>query len=204
MQIFDWPTLFLGAFLDALIGANLIVPGEPFLIAAGYQLQQGIYSGLIAVLFAGWIGDQCSFFIGQRYGSIAQRKLIAWQPWLNRYFARARLLMRQSGNKVILFARLFGPVAWIVPFIAGTQKVSWQRFTFFATFGLILGVGQFVLWGYLLAMGVENIPWLNSAKNYLTNNKLTLLVLAIIVMALFVGLQFWRRRKLSKIDTNPP
>jgi hypothetical protein len=31
--------LFGGAFLDALIGPNLIVMGEPFLLAAGYLLQ---------------------------------------------------------------------------------------------------------------------------------------------------------------------
>lgn len=203
MQLFSWHTLFIGAFLDALIGANLIVPGEPFLIAAGYQLQHGVYSGIIAVVVAGWLGDQLSFFIGQRFGVTAQRQLIAWQPWLNRYFARARLLMRQSGNKVMLFARMLGPVAWVVPFIAGMQQVSWQRFTLFGGIGLILGIGQFICWGYVLAIGIERIPWLNNAKQYLLDQQAKLIIGAIVVMAGFILLQALKRKKLSQSSDNP-
>ena len=72
-------SLFFGAFLDATIGPNLFVPGEPFLLAAGYQLHQGIIWGVIAVLIGGWLGDQLSYFIGKHSGSKAQRKLIRWQ-----------------------------------------------------------------------------------------------------------------------------
>ena len=43
-------SLFFGALMDALIGPNLFVPGEPFLLAAGYQLHQGIVTGVLAVL----------------------------------------------------------------------------------------------------------------------------------------------------------
>ncbi len=64
----SWPFLFVGALLDALIGPNLIVPGEPFLLAAGYQLHAGHISGVIAVFLGGLIGDQSSYWIGYRYG----------------------------------------------------------------------------------------------------------------------------------------
>lgn len=194
-----WYILFLGAFLDALIEPNLVVPGEPFLLAAGYQLQQGLIGGVIAVLVAGWLGDQSSFFIGRHFGIPAQRKLIAWQPWLSRYFARARLLMRQNGNKVLLLARLLGPVAWVVPFIAGTQQVSWQRFTLFGGIGLLLGVGQFIVWGYVLAYGIASIPWLHDIKNYVTTHKTAMMIGVVGIIVLFVLLQLRRRRILAKI-----
>lgn len=199
-HLLDWPTLFVGAFLDALIGPNLLVPGEPFLLAAGYQLQQGIYAGVIAVFIAGWLGDQSSYFIGRQFGVPAQRKLTAWQPWLNRYFARARLLMRQSGNHILLFSRLLGPIAWIVPFIAGTQQVAWQRFTFFSGIGLMLGVGQFVLWGYLLAYGIEAIPWLHTAKVYLTEHKTGVIIGVVVFIGAFVALQLRRRQVVAKLS----
>ncbi len=47
-------SLFFGAFLDATIGPNLFVPGEPFLLAAGYQLHQGVIWGVVAVLLGGF------------------------------------------------------------------------------------------------------------------------------------------------------
>lgn len=95
-------SLFFGAFLDATIGPNLFVPGEPFLLAAGYQLHQGIIWGVIAVLVGGWLGDQLSYFIGKRSGSKAQRKLIRWQAKTKRPIARCRLLMKKRGNAILI------------------------------------------------------------------------------------------------------
>ena len=60
---FSWWWLFGGSFFDALIGPNLFVPGEPFFLAAGYQLNQGLLTGAIAVLFGALLGDQLSFAI---------------------------------------------------------------------------------------------------------------------------------------------
>ena len=92
-------TLFIGALLDALIGPNLFVPGEPFLIAAGYQLHQGLWYGVIAVLCGGLIGDQLSYLIGYHYGRKAQKKLIQWQPKIRRPIARCRLLLKRKGTE---------------------------------------------------------------------------------------------------------
>ncbi|WP_196333650.1 DedA family protein, partial [Vibrio campbellii] len=112
-------SLFFGALLDATIGPNLFVPGEPFLLAAGYQLHQGVIWGVVAVLLGGWFGDQLSYFIGKRSGAKAQKKLIRWQAKTRRPIARCRLLMKKRGNTILIFARLLGPVAWVVPFMAG-------------------------------------------------------------------------------------
>ena len=68
--MFEGASLFIGALLDALIGPNLFVPGEPFLIAAGYQLHQGIITGVFAVLLGGFLGDQASYFIGRKVGCL--------------------------------------------------------------------------------------------------------------------------------------
>ena len=40
-------SLFFGALLDSTIGPNLFVPGEPFLLAAGYQLHEGVIWGCL-------------------------------------------------------------------------------------------------------------------------------------------------------------
>ena len=190
-------SLFFGALLDALIGPNLFVPGEPFLLAAGYQLHQGIVSSVIAVLVGGLIGDQASYFIGRRFGKPAQRKLIGWQPKTKRPIARCRHLMATKGNWLLMFSRLLGPVAWVVPFIAGTQQIGWRRFSFYSLIGLLLGVGQFVLWGYLLALGVEQFPLLTQAKDIVVEHKLTLYVLGAAALCYLIARAFNWRYKMS-------
>lgn len=100
--------LFFGSLLDSLIGPNLFVPGEPFLLAAGYQLYQGAIWGVAAVLLGGWIGDQSSYWIGRRSGKRLLSIVTSKRPKTRRSFARARLLMQKHGIKVMLFSRLLG------------------------------------------------------------------------------------------------
>ena len=191
-------SLFFGAFLDATIGPNLFVPGEPFLLAAGYQLHQGIIWGVIAVLVGGWLGDQLSYFIGKRSGSKAQRKLIRWQAKTKRPIARCRLLMKKRGNAILIFARLLGPVAWVVPFMAGSVNVSWKRFTVCSSIGLMLGVGQFVVAGYLLAAGLQTWLPLDSLKLILIEHKL---LIASVLVAVTFTVVAWKKnwsRKWTK------
>ncbi|MCR9943234.1 LssY C-terminal domain-containing protein [Vibrio owensii] len=191
-------SLFFGAFLDATIGPNLFVPGEPFLLAAGYQLHQGIIWGVIAVLVGGWLGDQLSYFIGKRSGSKAQRKLIRWQAKTKRPIARCRLLMKKRGNAILIFARLLGPVAWVVPFMAGSVNVSWKRFTVCSSIGLILGVGQFVVAGSLLAAGLQTWLPLDSLKLILIEHKL---LIASVLVAVTFTVVAWKKnwsRKWTK------
>lgn len=185
-------TLFIGAFLDALIGPNLVIPGEPFLLAAGYQLHQGIYIGVISVLLGGFIGDQSSYFIGRRYGHTSSKKLIKWQPKLRRVMARCRLLMTKKGPYVLVLARLLGPVAWVVPYMAGSHHIAWRKFTFYSVIGLLLGVGQFVIWGYLLSYGLDNFPLLISTKAFIIDHQDSVMVFSAACLLCYIGLKVFR------------
>lgn len=193
-------SLFVGALLDALIGPNLFVPGEPFMLAAGYQLHQGIVSGVIAVLLGGFIGDQLSFAIGKRLGGRAQRKLVNWRPSLRRSVAKCRYLMSRRGNYVLVFARLLGPVAWVVPFIAGSQNIAWRRFTFFSAIGLLLGVGQFVTWGYLAAVGIDQFPIMTDIKQFVFEHQLSLFAILASMVFYLIGRKLKWRFMFTKLS----
>ncbi|MEX0335776.1 LssY C-terminal domain-containing protein, partial [Vibrio tubiashii] len=126
-------------------------------------------------------------------GNPAQRKLIRWQSKTRRPIARCRHLMAKKGNYVLAFARLLGPIAWVVPFIAGSQKISWARFSLYSTIGLFLGVGQFVVWGYLLGYGIDNFPILNEAKVFLVEHKAILIAVGASVGFYLIGRKLrWR------------
>ncbi|MEI8609204.1 LssY C-terminal domain-containing protein [Enterovibrio sp. Hal110] len=192
--------LFLGAFFDALIGPNLFVPAEPFLLAAGYQLYDGIISGVFMVLLGGFLGDQISYFAGRKFGKPAQQKLMKWQPKTRRAFARCRHLMATKGTAALMFSRLLGPVAWVVPFMAGTQKISWARFTIFSSIGLLLGAGQFIFWGFLLAAGVEQYPYIDAFITMLAEHKYSLIAVAATLVLAWVGYVYRWKKWLPKVS----
>ncbi|KXF83356.1 LssY C-terminal domain-containing protein [Enterovibrio coralii] len=186
--------LFLGGFFDALIGPNFFVPAEPFLLAAGYQLHEGIVSAAVMVLLGGFLGDQCSYLIGRKYGKPAQQKIMKWRPKTRRVFARCRLLMAKKGTFAMVFARLLGPVAWVVPFLAGMQKVSWTKFSLFSSIGLMLGAGQFIFWGYLLAAGVEQFPILDTFLTIVNEHKYSLMAMGGTLVFGWLGYRYgWKK-----------
>ncbi|MBE8605674.1 LssY C-terminal domain-containing protein [Vibrio sp. OPT10] len=196
--MFDGLGLFLGALGDALIGPNLFVPGEPFFIAAGFQLYSGAWMALVLVMLGGFIGDQLSYFIGSKWGATAQKKLIKFRPKTKRLMARCRYLIAKKGNYIIAAARLLGPIAWVVPFIAGSHRVKWSSFTLLSSIGLLLGGGQFIAWGMLLAHGVEQFPLLNTVKVFLTEHQSLMIGLVVVIAFVTIGYKFkWRRLTLK-------
>lgn len=158
MQDVAWWWYFGGSFLDALIGPNLFFPGEPFLLAAGYLLSTGAIYGLLAVLAGGFIGDQISFWIGRHCGSRGRRWLVRKFRKTQRPIAKTRLILHKKGPWVVTASRLLGPVAWIMPFIAGSYAMRWTTFTLYSTIGLLLGVGQFTLAGFFIGKGIDILP----------------------------------------------
>lgn len=155
-------SLALGSFCDSFIGINIFVPGEPFYLAAGYQLYHANIFAVVMVLWGGWLGDQLSYWVGLRYGQKAQRFLLRVRPKLRRKLALCRAVMRKRGVWAIVLARVLGPVAWFMPFLAGSMRVNWPKFAFLSTIGLIIGAGQFIFWGYLLASQVGSSSWLSA------------------------------------------
>ena len=155
-------SLALGTFSDSFIGINIFIPGEPFYLAAGYQLYHANVFAVFMALLGGWLGDQLSYWVGFRYGRKGQRFLLRVRPKLRRKMARCRALMAKRGVWIMLFARVLGPVAWFMPFFAGSMRVSWPRFSVLSTLGLFIGAGQFIFWGYLLASQLVDSSWFSS------------------------------------------
>ena len=151
--------LFLGAFFDALIGVNIFVHGEPFLIASGYALFGGNIYAVIVVYLGAFIGDQISYFIGRYQGEKGIEKLKQKAPKTRKGFVLLKRYLRKKGLIVIAGARLLGPVAWVMPFFAGANRIPYLRFTLYSLIGLTIGVGQFVFVGYLLAAGIQSNPY---------------------------------------------
>ncbi|WEM45543.1 LssY C-terminal domain-containing protein (plasmid) [Photobacterium sp. DA100] len=190
-----WWWYFGGSLLDALIGPNLFFPGEPFLLAAGYLLSHGAIYGVLAVLAGGFIGDQISFFIGRRFGARGRRWLVSKFSKTKRPIAKARLILQTKGPWIVTASRLLGPVAWIMPFIAGSYAMRWSTFTLYSSIGLILGVGQFTLAGFFIGKGIDVIPSWQAIGLFFQEHSVLLTACLISLLATVILYRVYRWRK---------
>ncbi|MDO6542159.1 LssY C-terminal domain-containing protein [Photobacterium sanguinicancri] len=189
---FSWWWLFGGSFFDALIGPNLVVPGEPFFLAAGYQLNQGFIAGTIAVLIGAVLGDQLSFLIGHKMGAKGQRKLRRRFPKTRRAIAKAKVALTRYGFIIVIAARLLGPIAWVMPFMAGSYRMPWWKFSLCSLIGIALGVGQFLLAGALMGHGLSMLPSVTNLLLFLQEHWLLILTC---VFGLIATVIFYRRQQ---------
>ena len=146
--------LFLGSYLETIIGIGFFIYGEFFFLAGAILAGAGVLNIWIvsAVCISGGIlGDSTSYYIGRVYGKRILGKIFRED---NRYLSAKNYdsgirFFSSHGKKSILFARLLGPLSWITPFLAGSLHVKPRDFLKYNIPGVIIGIGQFMVVGYL-------------------------------------------------------
>ena len=122
--------VFLVLFLNNL---GLPVPGNTLLLGAGFLVGTGVLSfwpTAAAAAGAAFMGTNCSYWLGRRYG----RPLLEKNRWLRLTHQRVRHMehfFQRYGSKGVFFARF---VALLHPFIgilAGVGKAPGRSFFFY-------------------------------------------------------------------------
>ena len=145
------------AFCDTLIGVGFFVFGEVAFLAAGAAFaSDGLVFPALTVLVFAWAGDLTSFLLGRRVGPRISRRLMTKRK--NRAtWRKARVALGKRGATFVVLSRLLGPVAWITPFLAGTLGMPAGIFVPAAALGVLLGVGQFLVFGALGQKAIESL-----------------------------------------------
>ncbi|EEA92038.1 DedA family protein [Pseudovibrio sp. JE062] len=165
------------AFGDALIGPSFFVFGEiAFLAAGALYAASGNPWPIIVVMVAALLADITSYLLGRVYGT---RAILRFLKPLKRRRAwhKARTALQKHAVPFIISARILGPLAWITPFLSGASNIPASRFLPATTGGVLLGVGQFCLYGALGTKGLEALhPYMQPITTFLqTHYKLLLL-----------------------------
>jgi undecaprenyl-diphosphatase len=145
--------IFLGAMLESAAFLGVLVPGESLVLVAGFIAAQGLLDlgDLIWVVAIGaTLGDSIGYELGRLLG----------RPWLLRYGRRvgvkpARLdqvdaFFVRHGGKSVFLGRFVGFARALVPFIAGSSRMSYRLFLPYNALGAVLWSVAVVLLGYLL------------------------------------------------------
>ena len=148
--------LFAGSLVETVLPFALLVPGEAVFLAgamlAGMH-QLDLLAVSLMLVGGGLAGDHASYWMGRRLGPGLFARL-HHLPWFGRWasvrhLVRARAFMRRRGAAAVFLARFAGPVSWITPMLAGSCRLRYARFTCFNTPAVILGIGQFIVIGYV-------------------------------------------------------
>ena len=133
--------IFVIAFIEALVGIGLIMPGSVLTVFSGWLAFQGkapITAVMAAAGFGAVLGDLLSYWLGARSGA----RLWNWS-----FLKKRRSLLRltelfffEHGGKSVFFGRFLGPIRGLVPFVAGASKM---RPVAFSCYAIVSGI----LWG---------------------------------------------------------
>ena len=188
--------LALVAFFDTQIGVGFLVFGEVAFLAAGvaFGITENV-TFLLVVFVAAWLGDMSSFALGRHYG--ARPFLRFLKPAKRRRTWRwAQGLLRNHGMKFVVVSRFLGPAAWVTPFLAGTLQMPMQRFAPAAGIGVALGIGQFVLLGYL---GVRGISQLQGMLAVVSAHAGSIILFTLIGVTMMVIWHFSTRKATTRL-----
>lgn len=177
--------VFVIAFLEALVGIGLIMPGSVLTVFSGWLAFHGkapITAIMAAAALGALLGDLLSYWLGARFGGHIWRwGLLKKRQGLLRL---TEIFFFEHGGKGVFFGRFLGPIRGLVPFVAGAGKMRPMVFSGYAVVSSILWGISYPGLGYL-----GGTSWQRAET--LTGRLVLLIVLSLIVTLLVT----WLRHK---------
>jgi membrane protein DedA with SNARE-associated domain len=145
----------------ALESMGLPLPGETMLIAAAiyagttHQLDIGLV--ILAAIAGAIIGDNIGFILGREVG---YRLLSTYGRFIGVTEQRIKLgqyLFQRHGGKIVFFGRFITILRAVAAFLAGVNRMRWQRFLLLNAAGGIVWALGYGLSAYWFGAAVEHL-----------------------------------------------
>ena len=156
--------LLAGAYIETVFPFSLFVYGEIFFLAGPILAGMGVLNiWVVTVLFytGGILGDTTSYLLGRCWGKSSftyfNRVRILGRFFSEKNYRRGENFFKRHGDWSVFLARLSGPFSWITPVLAGIFHMKYKRFVRYNTPGVLIGIGEFILVGYLFGINYEKV-----------------------------------------------
>jgi len=143
--------LFAVIFIETGLVFVPFLPGDSLLFAAGAISaisSLNIYTLIIILFVAAFLGDTTNYFIGKLLGNKLSAKVN------QEYLSRTQEFYKKYGGITIFLARFIPIIRTFAPFVAGLGKMDYKKFIIYNATGGLVWVLLFTLSGYFLG----NIP----------------------------------------------
>jgi membrane protein DedA with SNARE-associated domain len=180
----------------AIESAGVPVPGETVLIAAAIlaappQSHYSIVAVIVVAAAGAIIGDNIGYWLGRRGG----RSLLDRWGWVRRYSEKAlppaERFFDKHGPKAVFFGRFIAFLRVTSAWLAGISRMTWWRFLLWNAAGGILWATGVSLLAYQFGKA--------AADAVSTYGLYAVVVIAVIGLALYLGLRYWKKRMLEDI-----
>jgi len=181
--------IFLSGIFETLPILGAFFPGQIVIIFGGFLAWSDVLrlDAVLAVAVAGSItGDILAYVIGRKYGHdfiVHYGKYVFFNQ--ARYEQTRRLVDGHAG-KTLIVGRFTPFTRAVAAFIAGTSKVKFPRFIFFAVIGGIIWAGVSVAIGYIFGHGFA------VAAKYFGR---FIIVAVIAIVLIFIGYRLLNKRR---------
>lgn len=148
----------LAAILFAEVGLfGFFLPGDSLLLTLGLISAKGhidIEILIPSLLFSTIAGDHFSYFLGRKFSEWTRRNMnkILLEE---RHLELAHKFYEKHGGKTILFCKFIAFVRTFAPFVAGTSKMNYLKFTLYEVLGAIIWVVGIVGGSHYLGQRVD-------------------------------------------------
>ena len=156
-QSWTYLILFVIIFCETGLVVTPFLPGDSLLFAAGTIAALNgnplnIYSLVLLLMSAAFIGDNVNYFIG----TFLEHKIYEKNYKLikREYLDKTHKLYEKHGGKMLIIARFMPIIRTFAPFVAGIGEMTYKRFLLFCVIGNVLWVNSFCFAGYFFG----NIP----------------------------------------------
>lgn len=186
--------VFVIAFLEALVGIGLVLPGSALTVFSGWLAFHGkapVTAVMAAAGLGALLGDLLSYWLGARLGvHLWNWRLLKKRQGLLRLTER---LFLEHGGKGVFFGRFLGPIRGLLPFVAGASAMRPANFAGYALLsGILWGISYPGL-GYL-----GGTSWQRAETLAGRLGLLVLLSLVVILLASWLRHKFLPRRDLHQ------
>ena len=145
----------------AIESTGIPFPGETMLLvaalAAGTSHQLSIALVIVAGALGAILGDNLGFWVGREGGYRLLRRYGRYIHLEERRLKLGQYLFLKHGEKVVFFGRFVAVLRAWADFLAGTNRMAWQRFLLSNAAGGIVWAALYGLGGYFLGDNIHRL-----------------------------------------------
>lgn len=155
---FGYWIILLTSILEAMPVVGLFVPGQLFLMLAGFLARDGVLDieMVLWIAFIGaFLGDLLSYYLGKRYGDPLIKKITGFVHLKDGHYETTKKLIKEHTGKTLVASRFTSFTRAFAPFAAGASDIPLPKFLFFNVIGAISWALTFTLIGFIFGESFE-------------------------------------------------